>query len=85
MIVMINGSYLQGVQLLIAYSMGLAVPFLFAALGLGWVTGLIKKHSATLRYIQIVMGGILIILGLLLVFGLLEQMARISPIFNFGI
>ena len=38
-----GGSISLGATLLTAYSIGLAIPFLIAALGVGWVTTVLKK------------------------------------------
>lgn len=67
-----GGSVLTGGTLLAAYSAGLSIPFLVAALGVGWVTSALKKYGKALHYVEIVMGVILIIIGLLLFFGLFE-------------
>jgi cytochrome c-type biogenesis protein len=39
----------QGMILLGLYSLGMAIPFLIAALGVGWVTTVLRKHSKTMR------------------------------------
>ena len=44
-----GGSISLGAMLLSAYSIGLAIPFLIAALGIGWVTTTLKKYSKTMR------------------------------------
>ncbi len=38
-----GGSISLGAMLLTAYSIGLGIPFLVAALGIGWVTAILKK------------------------------------------
>src|ERR1041384_4587591 len=40
-----GGSISTGISLLSAYSAGLAIPFLLAALGLGWVSLTLRKYS----------------------------------------
>lgn len=80
-----GGSISQGVQLLSAYSAGLAIPFLVAALGIGWVTKILKKYGKAMHYIEIGMGIILIIVGAMLFFGTLEQLNRFGLFFDFGI
>lgn len=67
-----GGSISQGASLLSAYSAGLAVPFLIAALGIGWVTVILQKYSKTMRYVEIAMGLILVVIGVLLFTGLFE-------------
>ncbi len=67
-----GGSVLTGGILLAAYSAGLSIPFLIAALGVGWVTAALRKYGKALHYVEIAMGVILIVIGLLLFFGLFE-------------
>jgi cytochrome c-type biogenesis protein len=80
-----GGNLAQGIQLLTAYSSGLAVPFLASALGIGWVTVILRKFQKTLHKIEIAMGAVLIIVGLLLFFGIFEQLARYGWFIDFGI
>ena len=61
-----GGSMSKGIILLSAYSAGLAVPFLVAAMSIGWVTSLIRDHGKIMYYVEKVMGVILIILGVML-------------------
>ncbi|MFH1635285.1 MAG: cytochrome c biogenesis CcdA family protein, partial [Chloroflexota bacterium] len=63
-----SGSISQGVILLTAYSAGLAIPFLLAALGIGWVTAILRRYGKLIHYTEIVMGILLIIVGLMLFF-----------------
>ncbi len=58
---------LQGAFLLAVFSFGLALPFLFVAFGFSRVTTYIKKISKYLRWISVIGGIFLIIIGLLLV------------------
>jgi cytochrome c-type biogenesis protein len=67
-----GGSVLVGGTLLASYSAGLSIPFLIAALGVGWVTATLRKYGKALHYLEIVMGVILIIIGILLFFGIFE-------------
>ena len=68
-----GGSVLTGGALLTAYSVGLSIPFLLAALGVGWVTTALRKYGKALHYLEIAMGVVLIIVGGLLFFGLFEK------------
>ena len=61
-----GGSISQGAVLLSSYSIGLAIPFLVAALGIGWVSTILKKYGKTMRYVEIVMGVLLVIIGIML-------------------
>ena len=75
----------EGVILLSAYSFGLAIPFLLAALGIGRATELMRKYSNVVRYISIITGIILVIVGALLLTGKLEQLARFGFFVDFGL
>lgn len=77
-----TGSLLQGFWLLVAYSLGLAIPFLIAAVEIGLVTSFIKKYGNIVRYIEIAMGVVMIIIGILLFLGRFEQVASLG--FFFG-
>jgi cytochrome c-type biogenesis protein len=80
-----GGSVLQGASLLSSYSAGLAIPFLIAALGVGWVTTIIRKYSRTMRIVEIVMGVILIIVGAMLFLGTFQLLSRFGLFINFGL
>ena len=82
-----GGSIALGAMLLTAYSIGLAIPFLIAALGIGWVTTILKKYGKTMRYVEIAMGVILVIIGVMLFAGVFELIAQHGQFFfyNFGI
>lgn len=57
----------------LAYSLGLGIPFVLLALGLGWATrsvSFVRKH---IRVVNLIGGGLLIVLGLLMVTGLWGQ------------
>jgi len=71
-----GGSPTLGATLLSAYSAGLAVPFLVAALGISWVTTVIRRYGKVMRYVEIAMGIILVIVGIMLISGTFEQLAR---------
>jgi cytochrome c-type biogenesis protein len=70
-----GGSVLTGATLLAAYSAGLSIPFLIAALGVGWVTTALRRYGKALHYLEIAMGVVLIAVGILLFLGLFEQIA----------
>lgn len=63
-----GGSILKGIVFGAAYSAGMAVPFLVAAIGIGWVTVILRRYSRVMRITEIIMGIIMIIAGLLLFF-----------------
>ena len=82
-----GGSLSTGVSLLSAYSAGLAIPFLIAALGVGWVSVTLKKYGKVMHYIEIAMGVILVIIGIMLFSGIFERIAQASQFFwiDFGL
>jgi len=80
-----GGSVSQGVALLSAYSAGLAIPFLIAALGIGWVTTIIRRYGKVMRYIEITMGVILMVVGTMLLLGTFEQLSRFGLFIDFGL
>lgn len=75
----------QGIILLSFYSLGMAIPFLAAALGVGWVTNTLKKYSKAMKIAQIVMGVILVVVGVMLFLGIYQKLITFDPIFDFGI
>ncbi len=82
----LNGARLsQGVALLSAYSLGLAIPFLLAALGIGRVAELMRRHRNGIRYVSKATGVVLVIVGIMLFTGTLEQLARFGFFVDFGI
>lgn len=80
-----GGSIFEGMKLLSVYSAGLAIPFLIAALGIGWVVKIIVKYGKAMRYVELVMGIILIIIGAMLFFGTLETLNRFGFFIDFGL
>ena len=75
----------EGIVLLTAYSIGLAIPFLLAALGIGRVAELMRNHSQTVKVLSVVTGVILVIVGVLLMTGTLERIAQFGFFVNFGL
>ncbi len=80
-----GGSVALGTQLLSAYSAGLAVPFLSASLGIGWVTMILHKYGKVMHYVEIAMGFVLVIVGVMLFAGVFELLSRYGYYVNFGI
>jgi cytochrome c-type biogenesis protein len=60
----------RGVLLGLAYCIGLGIPFLLVALGFGWVTGSMAFLRRHVRTINLIGGGLLIVIGLIMVSGL---------------
>ena len=65
--------------------MGLAIPFLLAAIGVGRVADLMKRHSRAIKIMSYVTGVVLVIVGVMLLTGTLERLARFGFFVNFGI
>jgi len=80
-----GGSVLLGVKLLSAYSAGLAIPFLIAALGIGWVSVILRKYGKVMRYVEVAMGVLLVIVGAMLFLGTFELLSRYGLFVDFGL
>lgn len=75
----------QGVSLLSVYSLGMAIPFLIAAVGVGWVTQILKKYHKLMKVIEIGLGVIMIVVGVMLFLGIYQQLATFGVLIDFGI
>ena len=64
------GGASRGAVLLFAYSLGLGVPFLVAALGVRHALGRFSSLRSRFRLFELAGGGMLVVIGLLLVTGL---------------
>jgi len=64
-----GGTTADGVALLLAYSLGLGVPFLLFGLAFGRMTDLLGRVRGRLRYVDLVGGAVLVVFGLLLLSG----------------
>jgi cytochrome c-type biogenesis protein len=80
-----GGSIPRGIVLGSAYSAGLAIPFLLAALGIGWVTIILRRYGKVMRIVEVGMGVLLIIAGVLLFLGSFNILASYIPFINFGL
>jgi cytochrome c-type biogenesis protein len=73
---------------LLAYSIGLGIPFLITGAFFSRATGIIKRMAKHLKYFNLVMGGILIVVGVLLFTGQLILLANFplaNQIINNGV
>jgi cytochrome c-type biogenesis protein len=75
----------QGVILLSTYSLGMGIPFLAAAFGIGWVTHILRRYSKAMKIAQVLMGVILILVGILLFLGLYQRLVTFQSLIDFGI
>ncbi len=82
-----GGSVVLGIKLLTAYSAGLAVPFLIAALGIGWLSGILRRYGKVMHYVEVGMGVILVIVGLMLFFDVFQWLSTYGQFFwiDFGL
>jgi Cytochrome c biogenesis protein len=64
-----GGSAWQGAVLALFYALGLGVPFVLIALGLGWASGAVAFLRRHIRAINVVGGALLVVIGLLMVSG----------------
>ena len=78
-----GGSVWLGALYLLVYSLGLGIPFLIAATQIDWVTTILRRHGKLMKIVEIVMGVVMILLGVLL---LMDKFATLSQLnFNFHI
>lgn len=80
-----GGSLSQGFILLTSYSLGLAVPFLISAIGIGWVTALIRRYGRIMRITEIIMGILMVVVGVMLATGIINLIATKFPGWSFGL
>jgi cytochrome c-type biogenesis protein len=77
---LLNEDLASGAALLLAYALGLGVPFLLIAAGIGGAQRVTDWLRRSIRAINVVGGTLVILMGLLLVSG---QFARLPQLFNF--
>ena len=65
----------KGAGLLAIYSLGLGIPFLLAAAGIGTFLGLLGKFKRHLGRVEQVMGGLLVLTGIMFLTGSMQTMA----------
>jgi cytochrome c-type biogenesis protein len=69
-----QGSVSRSVVLALAYSLGLGIPFVLAAIGFGWMTRTMTFFKRHIRVVNLIGGALLILIGLLMVTGLWSHM-----------
>ena len=77
-----QNSVSKGILLLTVYSLGLAVPFLLAALGIERFMKFYGGFRRHMHAVEVASGGLLIALGLLLILGRFTLLARYFSILN---
>lgn len=68
-------------NLLLAYSLGLGIPFILIAIFFSRATGLIRAMSKHLKYYSVILGGFIVVLGILVFFNQLAYIANF-PLLN---
>ena len=72
-----EGSVLKGMALLLVYAAGLAIPFLVSAVLIDKLKGIFGRIKRNYKTINLVCGGLLVVIGILMMTGLLTRlMAR---------
>jgi cytochrome c-type biogenesis protein len=82
---MSGGSLLEGGLLLSIYSLGFGIPFIVAAFAIDWICGILARYGKYLHYVEIVMGIVVVIIGIMLFLGTFNELARFGQFFDFGI
>lgn len=73
----------RGVVLLTGYSIGLGIPFLLAAAGIGSISRILRRYGRYLKYVSMATGAFLIIVGVLLFSGTLQRFAQFATFAEF--
>ncbi len=66
------GHVTEGILMLLAYSLGLGIPFLMSAVLIGYLKGAFGWIKAHYRVINWICGGLLVVMGVLMMTGLLD-------------
>jgi cytochrome c-type biogenesis protein len=80
-----QGSLSRGFELLVSYSAGMAIPFLIAAVGIGWISQFVRRYRKAMHYVEVGMGVVVIAVGVMLFLGVFSQLARFGYFVDFGI
>lgn len=75
----------RGALLLAAYSAGLAIPFLLAALGIGGLGQLLRHQRTLVRFLSLATGALLLVVGVLLLTGTLSRLAGLGFLVDLGL
>ena len=74
----------QGTLLLVAYSLGLGIPFLLVGLLLGPMSRWLRKANRYLGIVSAVSGGLLVLMGILIFTGSLGFLSQYGSFVDFG-
>ena len=73
-----EGSLGAGVRLLFVYSLGLGVPFVLAAMAIGPFVAFLQRFRKHLRHVEMVMGVLLVVTGVLMLTGSLNWFGQLA-------
>jgi cytochrome c-type biogenesis protein len=80
-----SGSLVTGLWMLIAYSIGMGIPFLVSTILVDFLTRFIRRFKHAAVFFEKIFGLILVLIGILLFLGIFERLARFSSFLNFGL
>jgi cytochrome c-type biogenesis protein len=72
----------QGILLLVAYSLGLGIPFLVVGLAFGRLSQQLRKMNRYLGFVSIVSGGLLVLMGIMIFTDSLTFLAQFGTFFE---
>lgn len=75
----------RGAVLLFSYSLGLGIPFLLMALGMGHAATFLRRTQRAMRVITVVSGLFLIVLGVLLLTNRLSWLSQWAPLIDLSV
>lgn len=76
----VSGTAVEGTVLLLAYALGVGLPFLALAVGIGEVQRRLRWLTRHHRGVGLVSGGALVVVGLLMIAGLLTRLPSVLPL-----
>ncbi len=79
-----EATLLRGALLLFVYSMGLGIPFLLIALGVGQASDFLRRRNRVMKAVSVVSGLFLILMGVLVFTNSLGWLARSRPLIELG-
>ncbi|GAB48597.1 cytochrome c biogenesis CcdA family protein [Mobilicoccus pelagius] len=75
----VSGTVFQGAGLLLTFSLGLGIPFVLVAAGAGQVTTHLRRLRRHETAVALLTGGLLVLTGFLMITGLLDRVAALTP------
>ena len=79
-----ESSLTEGFKLLTSYSAGFAIPFLFLALAIDRISLRASRFSKATHIIEIIMGAVLVLIGLLVFLGYYRQFTNFTQLLGSG-